>query len=356
MEKSILKFHEMEVGGTYNTNALLQAITEKTAKNGKTYVELEICDGNEKVIARQFDSSKQELSRFGIEEENVVFVSVKVDLYNGLKNYTVTNIALSFDSDISINDFILKADIDFEEAWDTIITMVANSHSPCEEDVAFEPIALLTERILSECKEPFMHWAAGKMIHHNVVGGLLKHTRDMVVEADATADVYPSLDRELLVCGAALHDIGKLREMTTTSTGHVEYTEDGRLLGHAVLGIRMISEWEEFSGCSPRRVSLLQHMLAAHHGQLEIGAITEPAIPEAAVLHAIDMMDSRIYIFNDVYKNINEGEMSGNIYALGNKTAFKPIPMVPEQPKSEEDGSPYDEDTIWTKDDLDNVW
>lgn len=337
MEKNIKKFNEMEVGGTYSTYLLLQAVTEKTAKNGKTYVELELCDGNETVIARQFDSSKHDLVCFGIDEESVVFVSIKVDLYNGARNYTITNISGNYEDDITVCDFIVRAPIDFEATWDELIDTIRSCHKTSEEDIAFEPISVMTERILDNAKDVFMHWAAGKMIHHNVVGGLLQHTAFMVREAAATADVYPSLDRELLVCGAALHDIGKIREMTTSPTGHIEYTEEGRLIGHAAIGIMIIEDWAELSGCSPRRVKLLQHMIAAHHGQQEIGAVVEPAVPEAAVLHAIDMIDSRIYIFNEAYKNMEEGAMSGNIYALGNKTVFKPVPIVPTESQEEDE-------------------
>lgn len=197
--------------------------------------------------------------------------------------------------------------------------------------------------------------------------GVQKHTckrgfetkREALREAAATADVYPCLDHELLVCGAALHDIGKIREMTTSPTGHIEYTEEGRLIGHAAIGIMIIEDWAELSGCSPIRVKLLQHMIAAHHGQQEIGAVVEPAVLEAAVLHAIDMIDSRIYIFNEAYKNMEEGAMSGNIYALGNKTAFKPIPMVPERSQPEdmvEDDCPFDEGGIWEENDPDSIW
>ena len=186
--------------------------------------------------------------------------------------------------------------------------------------------AVLTEELLEENKEVFMHVAAGKLIHHNVIGGLLYHTVMMVAEATGTCAVYNNLDRELLICGAALHDIGKVKEMTTSALGHTEYTPAGRTLGHALLGIMMIQEKfdEDVLRFDPDRVELLEHMLASHHGSLDFGAIVTPAIPEAAVLHGIDMMDSRVYIFNAAYRDMKSGDLSSNIYALENSTVFKP--------------------------------
>ena len=362
-----MKFSEMKVGGVYKTIALLQAITEKKAKTGKPFVELELSDGTENVVARKFDCAEADLKSFGVEPETLVYVTFKIDLYNDAKSYNVSDIMDNPFPGENIEDFIIKADINFDDAWELITGAVDGSHMPCEDDAKYEPIKDLTLRLLRDCKESFIHSAAGQSIHHNVIGGLLQHTSEMMFEAMVTATNYQELDRELLLCGTALHDIGKLREMTTSPTGHVEYTDEGRLLGHAAIGIEMINSYAEFGNYNPDRVTLLKHMLAAHHGQRECGAITEPAIPEATVLHAIDMIDSRMYIFQDTYKNIEEGEMSGRIYPLGNCTVYKPIvskPIVEPEPLpkgiefTEEPEIPAEDEEDWfdPDEDPDSIW
>lgn len=336
-------FREMEINRTYIREVLLQSINEKVAKNGKPYVELEMSDGDSAIVARKFDTCLTDLTGIGIEEETVVTISVKVSLYNGDKSYTVEEILISDCLDVSIDDFILKADIDIEKTWQQLICNIKCSHTPSSRDEIFEPLSTMTLRILNANKRKFIHSAAGKSVHHNVIGGLLQHTAAMVQEAMFTALNYPSLDKELLVCGAALHDIGKLREMKTSKTGHVEYTSDGRLLGHSSIGIQLIEYYNDVDGSEDfipdgERVLLLEHLLASHHGSLECGAITEPAIPEAAVLHAIDMMDSRIDIFKKAYKDMDPGEISANIFALRNsayKTKSKRV--QPETPKKSEE-------------------
>ncbi len=326
-------FKDMDLNKTYMREALLLSINEKMARNDKPYVELELADGERIITARKFDTSVADLDYAGVETEDVVTVSVRVSLYNGDRSYTVEDICPNSFADVTVDDFIVKADIDFEKTWRQLMCNVQSCHVPSDRDDLVEPISSVTMRILKDKKEAFMHSAAGKTIHHNVIGGLLQHTADMVQAAMFMAFNYPSLDKELLVCGAALHDIGKLKEMKTSKVGRVEYTKDGRLLGHALLGILWIDYYAEIIGdeeriCDVERVMLLEHMLASHHGNLEFGAITEPAIPEAAVLHAIDMMDSRIYIFNEAYKDMEPKELSGNIFALKN-SVYRPKLLVP---------------------------
>ncbi len=229
---------------------------------------------------------------------------------------------------MTVDDFIPKPDVDLDKLWLQLICNVQSCHTPSERDKHFEPISSFTIRVLDGHKRQFMTAAAGKSIHHNKKGGLLMHTAAMVQEAMYVGINYPELDRELLVCGAALHDIGKIREMKTSKLGKIEYTAEGRLLGHSLIGVMMLEgftyDWpEQYPLYDVDRVLLLQHMIASHHGILEYGAIVEPAIPEAAVLHALDMLDSRIYIFNEAYKEMESGDLSNKIYALGN-TIFKP--------------------------------
>ena len=317
-------FSDTEIGNTYSLTVLLTAITQKKARNGNPYVELFLSDGDSTIIARMFDTTAESLSYCGVKEGIIVDILLKVDTYNDSKSYTC-NVISPTSSTVDINSFVPTAPIHLEDAFDYLLEMVRDSQ-PSEKSPYYESLAVLTEELLEENKEVFMHVAAGKSIHHNVVGGLLYHTVMMVAEATGTCAVYNTLDRELLICGAALHDIGKVKEMTTSALGHTEYTPVGRALGHALLGIMMIQEKfdENVLRFDPGRVELLEHMLASHHGSLDFGAIVTPAIPEAAVLHGIDIMDSRVYIFNAAYRDMKSGDLSSNIYALENSTVFKP--------------------------------
>ena len=320
---TLVKLKDMELGRNYETYVMLNSFVQKTTKTGNEYLELNICDGEIEVTARQFSAEEKDLETVGIKPGSIVRVCINANMYNLSRNYTITYIAVCDDETLSVNDFVRKAPINVDEEFDYIVGAVKRSHVICEEDICFDSISELTIKLLEKYKQEFKTVSAAKMIHHNVIGGLIYHTSSMVKQAEKLIEHYPELDKELLICGTALHDIGKIYEMETTNTGHTEYTDKGRLLGHATLGIEMIEEMKKECGCVEERVLLLEHMLASHHGQLEFGAIVTPAIPEATVLHALDMIDSRIYIFNSEYENMEEGELSGNVYALDNNSIYK---------------------------------
>jgi len=322
-----LSFNEMKIGAGYYTVLLLGGFMQKTARNGNPYVEFSLSDGKESIIARKFNSTDSEMKVLGIAPNSLVRLTLNVGEYNGTKNYTVSTIAQASGTEFTVDDFVVAAPIDPELGFEELIMIVQGSHEDSMRDFEYNPLSYLTENLLVANKDAFCKSSAAKMVHHNVVGGLLYHSLTMARNAEKVVEAYPNLDKELLICGAALHDIGKIHEMNTTLTGSAEYTSDGRLLGHAMIGIMMIeNERRSDPNYDPERVKLLQHMLASHHGQLEFGAITTPAIPEATVLHALDMIDSRIYMFNDAYKDMDEGMLSGNIYGLENSSVYKAPP------------------------------
>lgn len=322
-----LKFNEMQIGANYDAVLLLGGMVQKTARNGNPFMEISLSDGDENVIARKFSCTEAELSAIGVDRDMLVRLMVNVGEYNGNKNYTISTIAPAYGSDLTIDDFVVKAPIDVEIAFEELIMLVQGSHEDSMHDVLFNPVSVMAENLLVANKDAFCRSSAAKMVHHSVIGGLLFHTLTMVRNAEKVFETYPNLDKELLICGTALHDIGKIYEMNTTLTGAAEYTCKGRLLGHAAIGIMMIEdEKRRLNNYDPDRIELLEHMLASHHGQLEFGAITTPAIPEAMVLHALDMIDSRVYMFNNAYKDLEDGMLSGNIYGLDNNSVFKAPP------------------------------
>lgn len=138
--------------------------------------------------------------------------------------------------------------------------------------------------------------AAGKSIHHACIGGLLEHSYNVALEAAKYCDLHPELDRELLVSGAALHDIGKIRTLRTFNNGLVEDTLEGKMIGHSAMGILLIEECIstllKFYDCD--RVTKLEHMVASHHGKRNNGALTDAILPETIVLGSLDAMDAKI--------------------------------------------------------------
>ena len=142
-------------------------------------------------------------------------------------------------------------------------------------------------------RERFLKAPAAKGWHHSYVGGLAEHLFDMLKIALAVAEVYPEVDRDLLIAGVLLHDLGKLAELSVTN--HIDYTDRGRLLGHISIGVEFLDEYlrgmEEF----PVELELrLKHMILSHHGRLEHGSPVLPMTLEALLLGYIDNMDAQV--------------------------------------------------------------
>jgi 3'-5' exoribonuclease len=142
--------------------------------------------------------------------------------------------------------------------------------------------------------EQFITSPGGVSVHHNYVGGLLEHTVNTIMQAALTADRNPALlDKDMLLTGSFLHDIGKTREIYWEIAR--EYTTEGKLLGHIGIGLLMLEEkLSKFKGFPNDLSMLLKHMILSHHGDLEYGSPVRPATPEAVVLHLIENTDAKI--------------------------------------------------------------
>lgn len=248
-------------------------------------------------------------------ERTLVSATLYTKLYEGRTDYQLQSCSAPTEP-VEIQDFIISAPEKPEKMYQLLVSYLKN----CREDEW--GIVDLTQEILEENKDKLLMWGAAKAIHHNFYGGLLYHTLSMVQEAYVTQKANKRLNNELLICGTILHDIGKLRELTTDEIGVSDYTIEGRLIGHIVLADEMILEKvflakQEGHPYPSEKVSMLRHMILSHHGTTEWGSPVAPAILEAEVLHQIDYMDSRLIQYTDAYNKLEAGEMSERIYGLG---------------------------------------
>lgn len=180
----------------------------------------------------------------------------------------------------------------------------------------------LTNTILKRYQEEFAVYPAASRNHHEFVSGLLYHTLTMTKVADAVCGIYDDLDRDLLISGTLLHDIGKLKELSGPITPN--YTVEGNLLGHISIGAMMIEETAKELHIEGEEITLLKHMILSHHGKMEYGSPVLPQIKEAEVLSLIDNMDARLNMFNKALEEVEPGGFSKRIFALENRSIYKP--------------------------------
>ncbi|MPN20051.1 3'-5' exoribonuclease YhaM [bioreactor metagenome] len=141
--------------------------------------------------------------------------------------------------------------------------------------------------------------------------------------AEKTSEVYPFVDRDLLLSGVILHDIAKIVEFDVAETGIASgYSVDGQLIGHLVEGAIMVEKTAEKIGISHQTAKLVEHMLISHHGVPEFGAAIRPLFVEAEILSQLDTMDAKIYEFADTLKDVEKGEFSARHWALDNRKLY----------------------------------
>jgi len=153
--------------------------------------------------------------------------------------------------------------------------------------------------------EAFKTTPAGMRIHHAYIGGLLEHSLNVAKIIDKVCVIYDKLDRDLLIAGALLHDIGKVKEYTINQKG-IEITTEGELIGHIIMGVEYLDR--KVKGIPYDKLIKLKHLIASHHGEFEWGSPVVPKTPEALVLHFIENMDSKLNRVFQIMDKENDGK------------------------------------------------
>ncbi len=280
---------ELEPGMTVESAFVVKrkALMDFRNKPGR-YLALTLADRTGEVTARMWDNADAAAKQF--DEGDVVEVTGKVDRYQGSTQIIIQKLRKLPEADIDAAEFIPTSPADPKEMLAIIrdaISRVTNPYLKELLDKFFNDEAFVADFITSP---------AGRALHHAYIGGLAEHTATLVKACEALCEIYPDIDRDLLLCGAILHDIGKIQELSCGTT--IDYTDAGRLVGHVTLGAEtVVRRAEAIEGFPESLRMILWHLLISHHGQREWGAPVEPMTLEALVLHYLEYMDSRVNMF-----------------------------------------------------------
>ena len=156
-----------------------------------------------------------------------------------------------------------------------------------------------------------------------MLGGLMYHTMSIVTTAEAICKIYPTINRELLLSGAILHDVSKTWELDINQTGLAKgYTTEGELIGHLVKGAMLIEETAKRLNIESEEVTLLEHMIISHHGVPEYGAAVRPMFLEAIVLSMLDDLDATVYEVNSAVEKVEANKFTDRQWALDNRKLY----------------------------------
>ncbi len=299
---------ELALGDGFEGYYILKAAQQKTSVSGKPFLNATLSDASGAMDAKVWDYP----GPIGAQDAGkVVRVRGTVGEYRGALQLTLDRIRLT-DARDNYNPAALVpvAPIDPDTAMEELATLLASI-----EDADYRAVA---QAQLEKHGEALRRIPAAKSVHHGFLGGLLMHTLNMLRLADFVSRLYaPAMDRSLLLAGTFLHDLGKTREFDFSELGLVtEYSTEGQLLGHLVLGAREAAETADALGVPAEKSMLLQHLILSHHGDPEFGAAVLPQCVEGELLSLIDRMDSRAEIYREALDELQPGEFSPRIYAL----------------------------------------
>ena len=282
-------------------------INAKT-KAGKTYYSLTLQDKTGTLDGKIWDLSS------GIDHfESMDYIHVDGDItsFQGALQLNIRRVRKAREGEYDPADYLPVSPYDNKAMYEKIVDYV---NSVKNEKIRELLTGMFVED--TELVDEFRHHSAAKSVHHSFVGGLMQHTLRVTQLCDSYCRIYPLLNRDLLIAGALCHDIGKLEELASFPNN--DYTDDGQLLGHIVIGYGMLRDRiAKIPGFPQKTASELYHLILSHHGELEFGSPKKPALIEAFALHHADNTDAKLQTMSELLSSSEPGFIIGDSSRLG---------------------------------------
>lgn len=280
--------------------------------NRSTYLSLTLQDETGSIDAKLWNASEEQVQTL----VKGVVVHVKGDIikYNEDKQMKIIKIHIVSDDEKEKIRFLKQAPLNREY----LIAGIKGYIEKIDNMKLYQLVSTLFEENLNKLE---IYPAASKN-HHEYVSGLAYHTYGMLRIAESFCEIYPTLNKDLLYSGITLHDLGKTIELSGPVVP--EYTVEGKLLGHISISNAMIKETADRLHIEGEEVTLLQHMILAHHGKNEFGSPVLPQIREAEILYLIDNIDARMAMMDKALETIEPGSFTKRVFSLENRALYKP--------------------------------
>ncbi len=264
---------------------LVQSKDIRQKKSGEPFLSLILADKTGEIDAKMWDNVEKVMDTF--EREDFVKVKGQPGVFQNRMQFTLHTLTRVGDSEIDFADFFPASLRDPDEMFTELQGVVAgigNTHLRSLLEALFSNEELVRKYKLAP---------AAKTIHHAWLGGLIEHVLSLCTLCRNTGAHYPHIDVDLLLTGAILHDIGKIDELTYDRG--FGYSDAGQLVGHIMMGYRLVSDtMASLPGFPPALRTLMEHMILSHHGQMDFGSPKVPMFAEAILLHHLDNLDSKM--------------------------------------------------------------
>lgn len=274
--------------------------TSAVTKNGKPYDSAILQDKTGTVDAKIWDPNSLGIDEF--EALDYVEVVADVVVFNGATQLNVKRVRKVSEGEYDPKEYLPVSEKNIEDMFAELLKLIGT--------VKNTYLKTLLEKFFVEDADfakKFKNHSAAKSVHHGFIGGLLEHSLSVTKMCDFYCTQYPLLNRDLLLTAAMLHDMGKVYELSPFPIN--DYTDDGQLLGHIVIGSEQVSlKAATIEGFPPKVLTELKHCILSHHGELEFGSPKKPALMEAVALSFADNTDAKMETMKEIFTSVQPAE------------------------------------------------
>jgi 3'-5' exoribonuclease len=295
---------------------LVLAKQHRTGKTNKPYLNLILGDKTGQLEGRVWEPGDPRISK-DFERGDIVKARGSASRFDDRLQMKIDQLRVALPNEVDKADMLPSTNYDVAALWSQLLGFVESLVNP---DLKLLLTTMLADPAIAAA---YREAPAAKQLHHAWLGGLLEHVVSLCTLADRVVPHYPLLDRDLVLAGVILHDIGKVRELSWEIG--FEYTVEGMLLGHIQIGAALTERTiDSLPNFPPKLKTLVLHMILSHHGKLEFGSPKLPMIPEALVLNFLDDLDAKMQAVSSEFdKSVKEGkgpnELTNKVWALDNR-------------------------------------
>ena len=303
---------ELQEGDLIRGPLLVINATKGLTNNGMSYMNVTLQDKTGTIEAKKWDCTDTEANL--LSPGNVVYIDGDVISYRDNLQVKIRSLNGLSDGEVDATRFTISSPIAIEELEERLDAYVKS--------IKDHDCALIVKTLVDKYYKSFTTYPAAVRNHHEFASGLLHHTVQMADLGEAIVKLYPSVDRDMLIAGIILHDLGKTLELSGPIIP--KYTLEGKLLGHISITHAEIQKTVDELKITGEVPILLSHMVLSHHGKMEYGSPVLPLTREAYLLSAIDDLDAKMMMLDKAYDQTPEGEFTSRVYALDERSFYKP--------------------------------
>ena len=277
----------------------------KPKKSGEPYLALTLADRCGQIEAKMWDNVDDAIDAF--DQDDFLKIKGLLNRYKNRFQLTIHKLRKLGDSEVDFADYLPKTTRDIDGLWHALEEFVSSINDP--------HLKTLVQSFMADpdIAAPYRNAPAAKTLHHAYIGGLLDHVVSLFRSCDLICRNYPQVNRDLLLTGAFLHDIGKIHELSYKRS--FSYTSRGQLLGHMIIELEMLqARIAQIPGFPDPLKTLLEHLIISHHGEYEFGSPKLPMFPEALMLHYLDDLDSKMESMRAHFEREAENDSSWTSY------------------------------------------